>query len=129
MSKKNAEVWYHEAVKAANVSSEQELIAEEAEREAVKLKVVEYMAGQVGEEFEARISGVIASGFFVRLENMAEGLVKVSTLSDQYYRYEEASMSMVGEKTGKTYKMGDAVTVQLVRADEALRQLDFEIVK
>jgi ribonuclease R len=129
MSKKNADIWYHEAVKAANVSSEQELIAEEAEREAVKLKVVEYMAGQVGEEFEARISGVIASGFFVRLENMAEGLVKVSTLSDQYYRYEEDSMSMVGEKTGKTYKMGDAVTVQLVRADEALRQLDFEIVK
>ncbi|QRN84927.1 ribonuclease R [Clostridia bacterium] len=129
MNQKNAEKWYREAEKAASVSSEQELVAEEAEREAVKLKVVEYMAGQVGEVFDAKISGVIASGFFVRLDNLAEGLVKVGTLGDQYYTYDEAGMSMVGEKNGKTYRLGDTVKVQLVRADEALRQLDFEIVK
>lgn len=129
MNQKNAEKWYREADKAASISSEQELIAEEAEREAVKLKVVEYMAGQVGEVFDAKISGVIASGFFVRLDNLAEGLVKVGTLGDQYYTYDESAMSMVGEKNGKTYKLGDPVKVQLVRADEALRQLDFEIVK
>jgi len=129
LKNKEEERWYQEAERASAISSDQELVAEQAEREAVNLKVVEYMVSQVGEVFEATISGVIASGFFVRLDNLAEGLVKVATLRDQYYNYDETSMAMVGERTGKTYRLGDKVTVQLVKANEELRQLDFEIVK
>lgn len=109
-------------------ASDQELVAEQAEREATDLKVVEYMSSQVGEVYKATVSGVIASGFFVRLDNLAEGLVRVANLRDDFYEYDENQGRLVGQRTKKTYKMGDPVYVQLVRADTALRQLDFEVI-
>lgn len=115
------------AGRAAQLSTDREIEAEEAEREAVDLKVVQFMSGQVGETFEAQISGVIGSGFFVRLDNMAEGLVRASSLLDQFYHYDDKKMRMVGERTNRVFAIGDTVTVRLVKADTILRQLDFEL--
>lgn len=116
-----------QAVEAAAISSEKEIQAEEAEREAVKLKVVQYMAEHVGTTFNAQISGVIASGFFVMLDNLAEGLVKASTLLDQFYHYDDKRMRLVGERDGRAFGIGDAVEVRLVKADTVRQTLDFEL--
>ncbi len=116
-----------QAVEAATISSEKEIQAEEAEREAVKLKVVQYMAEHVGSTFTAQISGVIASGFFVMLDNLAEGLVKASTLLDQFYHYDEKKMRLVGERDGRAFGIGEKVEVRLVKADTVRQTLDFEL--
>lgn len=125
-SKEGREARQVRAERTARLSSERELVAEEAEREAVDLMVVTYMRDHVGDEFDAHISGVIASGFFVRLENLAEGLVRVTALGDDYYVFDEGQMALVGDRTGRIYRIGDPVRVRLVRADLARRQLDFE---
>jgi len=112
---------------AAERSSLRERLAMEAERESVDLKKIEYMAGKEGLEFEACISGVTSFGFFVELDNLVEGLVHVSGLADDYYRYNEATLSLHGERTGKTFRIGQPVRVVLKRVDKDKRQLDFAL--
>ncbi len=99
--------------------------AEEAERETVKLKKCEYMAKRIGQVFEGVISGVTNWGFYVELPNTVEGLVHVSDLHGDYYIYEEARMQLRGEMSGKTYKLGQKVTVEVTGTDRLLRTIDF----
>ena len=106
-------------------SSERERAAAEAERETVELKKVEYMAQLIGEEFPAIISGVTAFGMFVELENGVEGLVHVSSMDNDYYRYVEEQYSLIGERTNTVYRLGDPVTVILARTNPEERTLDF----
>lgn len=113
---------------AAARASEQERIAEEAERESLLLKVVEYMKERVGEVYPGTISGVVPYGFFVELENTAEGLVHVSTLTDDYYYYQEDQMALVGSHTRKSFRLGQRVRVQVVRVSVEARQVDLELV-
>ncbi|HBT48267.1 MAG TPA: ribonuclease R [Peptococcaceae bacterium] len=113
---------------AAARASEQERIAEEAERESLLLKVVEYMKERVGEVYPGTISGVVPYGFFVELENTAEGLVHVSTLTDDYYYYQEDQMALVGSHTRKSFRIGQRVQVQVVRVSVEARQVDLELV-
>jgi ribonuclease R len=107
--------------------SERERAADEAERETEDLKKVEYMREKLGETFEGIISNVTSFGMFVELENTIEGLVKVSSLYDDYYVFDDRRYHLTGERTGKRYRIGDAVRVILARADIAARQLEFVI--
>lgn len=111
----------------AEQSSLRERIAEDAERESVDLKKVEFMKNYVGETFDGYISGVTSFGFFVELPNSVEGLVHVSTLNDDYYQFVEKNLMLVGEHTRKVYKIGDPVKVVLTRVNIPERNIDFEI--
>jgi ribonuclease R len=105
--------------------SEQERNAEEAERESVKLKQVEYVQEHVGDVFEGVVSGVTKFGIFVELtELLVEGLVHVRDMDDDYYVYDESTYTMRGENTGKSYRPGDTVTVEVVGADIDSREID-----
>ena len=84
--------------------------ADEAERELVQWKKVRFMADKVGDVFDGYITGVAPFGLFVELiEHYVEGLVHVSTLADDYYRYSEQTHTLFGENTRKTYRLGDKV--------------------
>ena len=109
----------------AEHASMRERVAVEAERETVDMKKIEYMAQFVGEEFDGVISGVTAFGIFVELDNGVEGLVHVSSMANDYYSYVEEQFAMVGERTKERYRLGDEVTVVLVRASIEERNLDF----
>ncbi len=109
----------------AKHSSEMERRAEEAERETVKLKKVQYMEKHVGETFFGIISGVTEWGFFVELENTVEGLVRVTALTDDYYRYFEDSYELVGERTNRRFKLGQKVKVKVCGCDRVMRTIDF----
>ena len=105
--------------------SERERAADEAERETEDLKKVEYMREKLGETFEGIISNVTSFGMFVELENTIEGLVRVSSMYDDYYIFDDRRYHLTGERTGKRYRIGDSVRVILVRADISTRQLEF----
>lgn len=113
--------------KIADLASERERIAEDAERETLDLKIAEFMANKIGNSYYGIVSGVMPFGLFVELENTVEGLVHVSNMDDDYYIYNEKSMRLFGEKTGKVYKIGDKVKVKLVDVNIAERQIDFII--
>ena len=110
-------------------SSQREKIAEEAERDSVELKKVEFMQPYVGEIFTAKISGVTNFGLFVQLENSVEGLVHISTLVDDFYQFRPESFSLLGEHSRKIYQLGQDIRVRLTRVNVEDRQIDFEVVK
>jgi len=106
-------------------TSERERRAAEAEREILQWKKVRFMADKVGDVFEGYITGVAPFGMFVELvEHYVEGLVHVSTMADDYYRFREQSHALFGENTKKTYRLGDRVSVQIIRVDMERRQID-----
>ncbi len=109
--------------------SEREKAATEAERESIKLKQVEYMQQHVGEEFAGVVSGVTKFGVFVELEEvLVEGLVHVRDLNDDYYEYDERSYRLVGQYSGKAYRLGDAVRVLVAAANVERREIDLTFV-
>lgn len=114
--------------KVAKISSERERIAEEAERETVELKIAEYMASRIGETYDAIVSGVTSFGIFVELDNTIEGLVHVSNMEDDYYQFNEKNMTLIGERTGKTFRIGDVVKVKVDHVNITERQIDFVLV-
>ncbi len=109
--------------------SERERLAEEAERETIKLKKVEYMAERIGEVFEGVISSITKWGIYVELPNTIEGLIHVTNMHDDHYNYIEDSYEMVGERTGKTYKLGQTVRVKVTGTDKLQRTIDFEFAR
>lgn len=122
------EAAYRESLdQVAESCSRLERRAEEAERETVKLKKAEYMKDHVGEEFEGVISGVTGWGIYVELPNTVEGLVSVNSMWDDYYIYDENAFCLTGESTGKTYRLGQKVTVVVESADPATRTVDFRL--
>lgn len=110
--------------------SEQERNAEEAERESVKLKQVEYVKNHLGDTFEGVVSGVTKFGVFVELTDLlVEGLVHVRDMDDDYYVYDESTYTMRGENSGKSYRPGDSVTVEVVGASIEDREIDLLFVE
>jgi len=106
-------------------TSEMERRAADAEREILQWKKVRFMADKVGDVFEGYITGVAPFGMFVELtDHYVEGLVHVSTMADDYYRFREQQHALFGENTRKTYRLGDQVKVQIVRVDMERRQID-----
>lgn len=109
--------------------SEGERLAEEAERETIKLKKVEYMEEHIGEVFEGVISSITKWGIYVELPNTIEGLVHVTNMHDDHYDYIEERFEMVGEHTRKVYKLGQTVYIVATGTDRLQRTIDFEFVE
>ncbi len=114
---------------AAKQSSDMERIAMEAEREVDDLKKAEYMNERIGEEFDGIISSVTNFGLFVELPNTIEGLVHMSSLDDDYYVFDERHLTLVGERTKKMYKLGEAVKIIVSKVDLASHEVYFDIIK
>ncbi len=117
---------YHQILaEVAKHSSETERRAAEAERETDKLKKAEYMEAHLGEIFDGVISGVTAWGMYVELPNTVEGLVHISKIPGDYYYFREESYELVGEMSGRTFKLGMPVKVMAVSTDKLTRTVDF----
>ena len=102
--------------------------AVEAERFSVKQKQIEYLKNHLGNEFSAIISGITNFGIFVKITDiLAEGLVKLRDLDDDYYIHDEKKYAIVGKRTKKQFRLGDKIQVKLVRVDEERSELDFTI--
>ncbi len=109
--------------------SQMERKAAEAERESIKYKQVEYMADKVGKEFWGLVSGVSKWGIFVELnDTMAEGLVSMRSMDDDFYYLDEDNYRILGQKNGKEFKLGDPVRVEVKQIDLAKKQMDLGFV-
>jgi len=111
-------------------TSERERVAMEAERDSVRIKQISFMETQLGEVFDGLISGVRSFGLFVRLKRiLIDGLVPLGTVGDDYYQVDEVHYVARGRNTGRTFRLGDPVTVQVVRVDPVSKQIDFRLVE
>ena len=107
-------------------SSEMEQIAQNAERDSIKYKMVEFMADKVGQEFDAHISGVQSYGIYCEIdENHCEGLIGMHDLDGDYYEFDERNVQLIGRRHHKKYQLGDALRIKVARANVEKRQLDF----
>ncbi len=110
-------------------SSQRELAAQEAERDSVRYKQIEFLTDKIGKVFSATISGLAKWGIFVQeVETLAEGVVRLTELKDDYYIFDEKKYAMVGKNTNRRYRLGDRIQVKLIRADVSNRVLDFVFV-
>src|SRR5262245_52135925 len=110
--------------------SEREQRAEASERELIKVKLLSYLAKRIGETMNAVITGVEDFGLFAQgVELPAEGLIHVDTLDDDFYRYDSATHSLAGHRSGNRYRLGDLIRVQVAHVDIGRRELDFRVVK
>jgi len=115
--------------KIADESSEKEIIVQEAERDSIRYKQVEFMQDKLGKEFDVVISGVTEWGMYVEdPETKVEGLVRIKDLGDDFYKLDQKNYAIVGERTKKKYSLGDSVCVQLVSADLDRKTLDFKLI-
>jgi ribonuclease R len=130
LSKKEGKMLEEELAKKADHLSNRERVAMEAEREILDRYRVRFMKEKIGDVFEAVISGVNAFGFFVELRDIfVEGLVRVTSLHDDYYHYHEKRYCLVGERTHQAFRIGDGVKVRLDRVDVERRHIDFGLVR
>jgi ribonuclease R len=113
-----------ELIYIADHSSSKERDSIECERDVDDMKMAEYMQDHIGEEYNGVISGVIPSGIFVRLPNLIEGFIHVSTLDD-YYQFDEKGQMFIGRKGKKRYRLGDEVKVKVIQASKEKRTIDF----
>ncbi len=127
LNEKRIEHYAHILPEVCKQSSEMERRADEAERETIKLKKVEYMEAHIGECFWGVISGVTEWGFFVELPNTVEGLVRVTELWDDYYTFYQDTYELVGEATNRRYKLGQKVYIRVKDTDKISRTVDFEL--
>jgi ribonuclease R len=119
-----------ELVSLGEHCSEREQRAEAAERELTKLKLLIYMSTRIGEELDAVVTGVEEFGLFVQgIKVPAEGLVHVTTLADDYYRFDRASHTLTGNRSGNAYRLGDMLRVEVARVDIDRRELDFRVIQ
>lgn len=120
--------WGSQLPEIAKHSSDMERRSVEAERETDELKKAEYMEDKIGVEYDGIISSVTNFGMFVELPNTIEGLVHVSYMTDDYYRFDDRQFAMIGERTGNVFRIGDEITVRVVNVNKDERSIDFEIV-
>ncbi len=110
----------------ADQASQRERLADEAQRDSVALKKIEFMERHLGDELEGTIAGVTAFGFFVVLQRYdVEGLVHVNSLRDDYYVFRQDLQALVGERSRRTFQLGDPVRIRVSRVDKEERQVDF----
>lgn len=108
--------------------SEMELVAQNAERDSIKYKMVEFMADKVGETYDAHISGITSYGIYAEIdENHCEGMIPMRDLGDDYYDFDERNFCLVGRRHHHKYQLGDAIRIQVARADLEKKQLDFTV--
>ncbi|HID66044.1 MAG TPA: S1 RNA-binding domain-containing protein, partial [Aquificaceae bacterium] len=131
---KGEEIDYEKTIayleEAGHHLSKQERLADEAEMEAIDYLKARYMKSRIGEEFTGIITGVSSFGFFVELEeNLVEGLVKINTLTDDEYVFDEPAHRLVGVRTGKIFRLGDHVKVRCIGVDEERARVEFELIE
>ena len=119
--------WNNKLTFVAEHSSLKERNAAECEREVDDMKMAEYMMDHIGEKFTGVISGVMSFGLFIELPNLIEGLVRIDDLKDDYYTYDETTFALIGQRNGKSYRLGDKVNVILKAASKEAKTIDFEI--
>ena len=108
--------------------SEMELVAQNAERDSIKYKMVEFMADKIGETYDAHISGITSYGIYAEIdENHCEGMIPMRDLGDDYYDFDERNFCLVGRRHHHKYQLGDAIQIQVARADLEKKQLDFTV--
>jgi len=130
LSKKEIKIPEEVLANKADHLSNRERVAMEAEREILNRYRVRFMKDKTGEEFEGIISGVAAFGFFVELKDIfVDGLVRVTSLHDDYYQYHEKRYCLAGERTHKTFRIGDEVRVKVDRVDVERRHIDFGLIE
>ena len=127
-SGKTVAYWGANMESIATHTSERERRAVDAERDTESIKKAQYMSDKIGEEFEGVISSVTNFGMFIELENTIEGLVHISNLTDDYYNFDERSMSMIGERTARVFRLGDKVTIKVHAVNLEESAVDFIIV-
>lgn len=111
-------------------SSDMEILAQQAERDSIKYKMVEFMGKFLGQEYDAHISGITAYGIYCEIdENHCEGMVPMRDLNDDYYDFDERNYCLRGRRRHNIYSLGDSVRIKVARANVEKRQLDFEIVQ
>ncbi len=128
MSGKELRKWEDKLPEIAEHTSNRERRAIEAERDTDELKKAEFMLQHIGEEFEGIVSSVANFGMFVELPNTVEGMVHVSSMTDDYYQFAEGQMAIIGERTGNVFRIGDTVKIKVVNVDVDQRMIDFQIV-
>lgn len=111
----------------ADSNSKNERIAEEAEREVMKLKKVQYMSERIGNVYPGVISSITNWGMYVELPNTIEGMIHVTALKDDYYYYDEEKYIMVGRDTKREFSLGQKITIKVVGTDKLKRTVDFEL--
>lgn len=110
-------------------SSDMEKRAMEAERASIKYKQAEFLLDHVGEEFEALISGVSKWGIYAELlGNRCEGLIRMSSLDDDFYYLDEDNYQIIGQRWGRTYRLGDPIKVKVRNVDMQKKQIDFDLI-
>ncbi|MDP2483401.1 MAG: S1 RNA-binding domain-containing protein, partial [Candidatus Palauibacterales bacterium] len=113
----------------ARHSSDMERRAQDAERESVEAKTMRFMQRHVGDEFDGTITGVTSFGLFVQMDGvLAEGLVRLGSLVDDYYAFDADAHRVMGRRTRKTYRLGDRTRARVVRVDTESRTIDLELV-
>lgn len=117
------------AEKYAKRSSECEQIATKAERTSEDIKKAEYMQDKIGKEYDGIISSITSFGMFVQLENTVEGLVRLASMDDDYYLYDDINKRLIGRKTKNIYKLGQKVKIKVSNADKQTRKIDFILKK
>ena len=127
-SKETVVQWGSVMDEIADHTSNRERRAVEAERDTDALKKAQYMSDKIGEEFVGIVSSITNFGIFVELENTVEGLVHISNMTDDYYRFEDRHMVMIGERTGRQFRIGDEVKIRVANVVIEESSVDFEIV-
>ncbi len=113
----------------ADHSSQRERVAVEAERKSVKVAEVEYLAKHVGDVFEATIISILPFGMFAELKDLGiQGMIPTRTMSDDYYRFDERKRELVGQRNRKRFRIGDEVSVRVVKVDEINQEIDLGLV-
>ena len=128
INNKRQEQLAHIVEYASTQSSERERAAELAERDVHDFYKACYMADKVGQEFDGVVSSVTSFGMFVELENTVEGLIRLANMRDDYYIYDQETYTIIGERTRKTFKIGDAVRIQVENVNVDFREIDFRLV-
>jgi ribonuclease R len=113
-----------------DVATEREITAQEAERESIRAKQVDFMEDHLGEEFDGVISGVTSFGIFVEIpQYLVEGLVHVSDLKDDYYLFDEKTYRLIGQNRNMVYRLGDSVRIRVSNVLKEMRKIDFSLVE
>ena len=108
--------------------SDMEQVAQQAERDSIKYKMVEFMEDKIGNEYDAHISGIQSYGIYCEIdENHCEGMVPMRDLDDDYYDFDERNYCLVGRRHHQKYQLGDPVRIKVARANLEKRQLDFTL--
>jgi ribonuclease R len=128
MDEATKEKWNANLPEIADHTSKRERRSVDAERETDDLKKAEYMLDKIGEEYTGIIGSVTNFGMFVELPNTIEGLVHVSFMTDDYYRFDERQLAMIGERTGNVFRIGDEIDVRVSNVNKEERAIDFEII-